>query len=144
VTPSKSLCSLPSATGIEAGYACAAGAHAFGEGALRAELDFDLAGEVLALELDVLAYVARDHLFDLAIFEQKAEAESVDAGVVAGDGEMTRAVFAQGRDERLGDAAEAEAADGESHAVLHDSIERRESAGPQFVQGASVKPQQLS
>jgi hypothetical protein len=57
--------------GVEAGDACAAGAHAFGEGALGAEFDFELAGEVLAFELGVFADVAGDHLFDLAIFEQE-------------------------------------------------------------------------
>ena len=44
--------------GVEAGDAGAAGTHAFGEGALGGELDFDLAGEVLALELFAAADIA--------------------------------------------------------------------------------------
>ena len=49
----------------EAADARAAGADALGEGALRVELDLELAREELALELLVLAHVAGDHLLDL-------------------------------------------------------------------------------
>ena len=44
----------------------AAGAQLLGQRALRRELELELAGQVLALELLVLADVARDHLPDLA------------------------------------------------------------------------------
>ena len=47
------------------------------------ELDLELAREVLPLELLVLADVARDHLPDLLVAQQDAEAEVVDAAVVA-------------------------------------------------------------
>ena len=92
---------------------------AFGECALRAELDLELAGEELPLELDVLADVAGDHLFDLMGFEEQAETEVVDAGVVAGDGEIFYAAVAQGQDECFGDATEPEASDSEQHSVVN-------------------------
>jgi len=82
---------------IEAGNAGAACAHALGERALRAELDFQLAGQKLAFELDVLANVAGDHLADLMGFKEQAETPAVDAGVVAGDGEVADAGVAEGR-----------------------------------------------
>jgi len=55
---------------VEARNSGAAGAHAFGQRALGAELDLEFAGQELALELGVLADVARDHLPDLVGFEQ--------------------------------------------------------------------------
>ena len=61
----------------------AAGAQPLGERALRAELDLELAGEELLLEDLVLADVARDHLLDLALREQDAEALLGRAAVVA-------------------------------------------------------------
>ena len=75
-----------SGAGVEAGDACSSGAHALGECALGAELYFEFAGEELAFELGVLAYVAGEHLFDLASCEEEAEAEVVYSGVVAGYG----------------------------------------------------------
>ena len=69
----------------EAADAGAAGANPLGERALRHQLDLDLAGQELPLELLVLADVGRDHLPDLPRLEQDADAEVVDAGVVADD-----------------------------------------------------------
>src|SRR5271157_362795 len=60
---------------VEAGNAGAAGAHALGQRALGAELDFELAGKELALEFRVLAHIAGDHFFDLPRFEENAEAQ---------------------------------------------------------------------
>ena len=71
----------------EAADACPAGANALRERALRHQLDLELAGEELPLELAVLADVGRDHLADLPGLEQTAQAEVVDAGVVADHGE---------------------------------------------------------
>src|SRR5688572_19623186 len=70
--------------GVESGNARAARAHPLGERALRAEFDLELPGEVLALELLVLADVGADHLLDLLGAQQLADAFVVDAGVVAG------------------------------------------------------------
>ena len=107
--------------GEERGDAGAAGAELLGERALRRELELELAGQVLALELLVLADVARDHLLDLARLEQLAEAEAVDAGVVRDDGQVLDARIAQRLDQRLGNAAQAEAADGHQLAVANDA-----------------------
>ena len=71
--------------GEERRDAGAAGAQLLGQRALRREVELQFAGQVLALELLVLADVARDHLADLARREQLAEAEAVDARVVGDD-----------------------------------------------------------
>jgi hypothetical protein len=68
---------------VEGRDAGAAGAQPLGQRALGRELQLQLAGQVLALELLVLAHVAADHLLDLARVQQLAQAEAVDAGVVA-------------------------------------------------------------
>ena len=107
----------------------AAGAQPLGERALRRELELELAGQVLALELLVLADVARDHLLDLPRLEQLAEAEAIDAGVVGDHGQVLDAAVAQRRDQRLGNAAQAEAADGQQLAVAHDALQGRRRAG---------------
>src|SRR6476661_6644367 len=65
--------------GVEAGNAGATRAHAFGQRALRAELDLELAGEELPFEFLVLADVGRDHLLHLPRAQQLAEAFIVDA-----------------------------------------------------------------
>ena len=109
--------------GVETGYSGSACAQALGEGALGAEFDFDFAGEKLALEFGVFTDVAGDHLLNLPRGEEKAESGSIDTGVVAGDGEIANAGVAKGEDQFFGDAAEAEAADGQEHAVTHDTVE---------------------
>ena len=83
-----------------------------------------LAGQVLPLELLVLADVGRNHLLDLPRLEQHAEAELVDAGVVGNHGEAAHAGFAQREDQVLRDAAQAEAAAHDRHAVAHHAGER--------------------
>jgi uncharacterized membrane protein YgcG len=57
-------------------------------------------------------------LLDLPRLEQLAQAEAVDAGVVGDDGQVLDAAVAQRVDQRLGDAAQAEAADGQQLAVV--------------------------
>ena len=56
----------------EGGDPGAARAHALGEGALRDQLDLDLAGQEHLLEHLVLAHVGRDHLAHLAVLQQEA------------------------------------------------------------------------
>jgi hypothetical protein len=119
--------------GEEAGDAGSTGAHAFGERALRAELDLEVAGEELALEFGVLSDVAGDHLLDLPGLQQQAQAPVVDPGVVAGDGEALGSSVAQRQDQGLGNAAEAEAADRERHAVEDDVGQRRRGVGIDLV-----------
>lgn len=48
---------------------------------LRRKFHFQLAGQVLPLELCVLADVGRDHPFDLLGLKEQAEAEVVHSGV---------------------------------------------------------------
>lgn len=74
--------------------------------------------------------VGRDHALDLLGAEQLAEAPVVDAGVVADGGEVLRALALHRVDERLGDAAEAKAADKQLAAVgnLGDGLVRRADA----------------
>jgi hypothetical protein len=51
-------------------------------------------------------------------FQQEAKTEVVDAGVVAGDGEVGDGAITESEDEGLRNAAQSEAAYGESHAVF--------------------------
>ena len=60
----------------------AAGAQPLGERALRAQLQLELAAEVLAGELAVLADVGADRAADAAGCEQQPEPAAVDAAVV--------------------------------------------------------------
>ncbi len=68
------------------------------------------------------------------VCEEEADAPVVDAGVVAGDGEVACAGIAQGGDEGFGDAAEAEAADGQQHVVADDVGEGGAGVGIEFVE----------
>ena len=88
--------------GEEGGDAGAAGAHALGERPLGDELDLELAGEVLPLELLVLADVRGDHLPDPPVSEQDAEAPVVDAAVVRDDGQVPGALPVERGDEFSG------------------------------------------
>ena len=121
--------------GEEGGDAGAAGADALGQRALRIEFELELAREIEAGEDLVLADVARDHLPDLPGLEQHAEANPVDAGIVGNEGQILRAGFAHRLDQRLGDAAEAEAAGHDRHAVLDRAGERLVGVGVDFFHG---------
>src|SRR5579864_3877025 len=102
----------------------AAGAQLLGERALRREFELEFAGQILAFELLVLAHVRRNHLLDLARFEQQAEAETVDTRIVADAGDALHLRIAQRRDQRLRNAAQPEAADGKRLPVLDDVLQR--------------------
>jgi hypothetical protein len=119
--------------GEERRNARTAGAQLLGQRALGRELELQLARQVLALELLVLADVARDHPLDLPRLEQQAEPEAVDAGVVRDHGQILDPRIAQRLDQGLGNAAEAETADGEQLAVADDAGERRGGAGENLV-----------
>jgi hypothetical protein len=125
VWPSNSRVSLPCAG--------AAGAQLLGQRALRRELQFKLAGKKLALELLVLPHVAGDHLLDLARLEQLPEAKAVHTRVVRNHGEVLHPRVAQSGDQRLGNAAQAEAADRHQLAVSNNALERRCGAGIAFL-----------
>ena len=118
--------------GVEGGDACAAGADALGEGALRDEVDFEFAGDDLLLEQLVFADVASGVGGDQAGFEHEAHAESVDAHVVGDGVEAGDAAADESGDAVFGNAAEAEAAEHEGGAV-GDVVEGRVGGGEDFV-----------
>src|SRR5690606_5370991 len=103
--------------GVEGRNARTAGAHLLRQGALGGEFDFQLTVEQLLLEQGVLADVRGDHLADLAIFQQHAEAEAIHAAVVGNYGEVLAAAPADSRDEVFRDATQAKAAGQYGHAV---------------------------
>ncbi len=79
------------AFGHERAHAClgkkgrdtrAACAQLFSQGALRRELNIQLAGNELTLKLLVFAHIAGDHFLDLPGFKQFAQAKTIDAGIV--------------------------------------------------------------
>src|SRR6185295_107708 len=109
----------------------------FGERTLRDELDLDLTGEKLPLELLVLPDVGRNHLPDLARAQEHADAEIVDAGVVADDSEVPGAAAVQRRDQRFGNPAQAEAAHHDGRAVGNQG-HGLVGAGQNFVHGAFI------
>src|SRR5690348_10080525 len=115
--------------GVEARNARAARAHALGQRALRAELDLELAGEELPLELLVLADVGADHLPDLPGAQELADAFVVDAGVVAGERQVPGPARLDRLDQALGNAAQAEPARGDQQPVAQDPVERRRGVG---------------
>jgi hypothetical protein len=71
----------------------------------------------------VLADIGRDHLLDLASFQEPAEADAVDAGIVGDHRKTLHPGIADGVREGFGDAAEAEAAGHDHHAVLEQTLE---------------------
>src|SRR5690606_32150499 len=119
-------------TGEERRDARTARAQALGQRALRVELELEFAAEVLALELLVLAHVGRNHFPDLAGFQQLAEAETVDAGIVGDRSQALHPGIPQGRDQRLGDAAEAEATHRQRLAVGDQATQGGRGIGEQF------------
>ena len=119
---------------VERGDACAAGAEAFGQGALRIQLDLQLAAQDQLLEEFIFANVSGNHFFDLAILQEDADAEVVDAGIVADDGEILGAFAADGSDEVFGDAAEAEASH-EDRGTISEVGDGGVGAGDPFIHG---------
>src|SRR5471032_2207802 len=105
--------------GEEAAQARATRADALGQRALRVELHLQLTGEILPLELLVLADIARDHLLDLLALEKDAEALVVGPAVVGDHRQVLHAFLVNGGDQVLGIAAKTEAAGENDGAVLH-------------------------
>ncbi|MNT24827.1 hypothetical protein D3C72_1603240 [compost metagenome] len=99
------------------------GTQAFGQGALRVELQLQLAGQELALELLVFAHVGRNHLLDLAGFQQLAQAKAIHTCVVGNHGEVLDAGIAQGVDQRFRDATQTETTHSHELAVCNHALE---------------------
>jgi hypothetical protein len=125
--------------GVEGRNAGAARANALGQRALRIEFEFQLAGEELLGKQLVLADIGRDHLLDLAGFEQAAEANAVDAGIVRNHRQVLDAGVADRVRQRLGDAAEAEAARHDHHAVFQNALESRLGVGIDLVHANNLR-----
>jgi len=101
----------------------------------RIEFELELARKIEVSEDLVLADVARDHLSDLAGLEQDSKACSVDARVIGDEGQIPRARLAHRLDQSLRDAAKAESARHQGHAVLDLAGERLLSVGVDFSHG---------
>jgi len=102
---------------VEGGDARATSAEAFGEGTLRIQFELQLAADDELLKEFVFTDVGGDHFLDLAVLKQEADAETVDASVVADYGQVFGAFAADGVDEIFRDAAEAETAHEDGGAV---------------------------
>src|SRR6267154_1465250 len=103
---------------VERGNTGTSGTQAFAQRALRIEFDLQFTAQDQLLEEFILSNVGGDHLLDLALLEQHANPEIVDAGVVADDGEVFRAFPADGSDEVFRDAAEAETTHKDGRSVV--------------------------
>src|SRR5690606_38699009 len=99
------------------------GAELFSQRTLRGEFQFQLTRQELAFELFVLAHVGGDHLADLTGFEQLSQTKAVDTSIVADAGQVLYACIPQCGDERLGNAAEAEATHSDHLAIGHDAFQ---------------------
>ena len=121
--------------GVEGRDAGAAGADALGQRSLRIEFEFQLAGEILLGEQLVLADIGRDHLLDLPRLQQAAEPDAVDPGIVGDHGQVLHAGIADRVRQGLGDAAQAEAAGHDHHAVLENALECGFGVGIDLVHG---------
>ena len=95
----------------------AARTEAFRERTLRIQLHLQFAAEHELFEQLVLTNIGGDHLLHLAILQQQTNAEIVDAGVIADDGQVFGPFTAYGSDQILRNAAEAEAAHQNRHAI---------------------------
>ncbi len=119
--------------GIERGNARAAGADALGQRSLRIEFEFQFTGQVLLCEQLVLADIGRDHLLDLAGFQQPAQSDAVNARIVGNNCQILDAGFTQGVREDFGDTAKSETARHDHHAVLENTFERGFRVGKDLV-----------
>ena len=91
----------------------------FGERALRDEFDFQFAGDQLALEFFVFAHVGSDHFLQLAFFQQPAQPEVFDSGIVGDTGEVFDAEFFERSDGVFRNATQAESTQHQGHPVLN-------------------------
>src|SRR5580698_3879796 len=115
----------------------------FGQSALRDELHFEFAAEVLPFELLVLADVRARGAPNAAVIQENAQSPTVHAAVVGDGNQVAGALLEQRLDEIVRYAVEAEATDRERSAVgnirhglgaggvdlLHAALMRRRKAG---------------
>lgn len=92
-------------------------AQTLSERSLRRQFHFEFAGQVLPGELLVLTDVRRRHSSDTAGAQQDSETVIVDAAVVGEHLEVGCTRSCDRVDQHVGDAAQAESADGQRCAV---------------------------
>ena len=103
--------------GVKAGDASAAGADFFRQRSLRGEFYRQLAAEHQLFKQRVFPDVRGHHLADLARLQQHAETETVDPAVVGDHRQPLHLATLHLGDQVLGNAAQAEAAGEQRHAV---------------------------
>jgi hypothetical protein len=81
----------------------------------------------------VLTDIGRNHLPDLPGFQQPAQSDAVDAGIVGDHREVLDAGIADRIRQRLGDAAKTETTGHDHHAVLQNAFEGRFGVGIDLV-----------
>ena len=109
---------------IEARNAGATCTDALCQRALRVEFDLQFARQILLREGRVLAHIGADHFPDLARVQQDTQPRIIDPGVVGNDGEALHAARVDCLDQRAGNAAQAEAARHDHHAVAQQTGQR--------------------
>ena len=108
---------------VECRNSRAAGADALGQRSLRNEFQIDPPGQHHVFQQLVLADVAALVRLDLPGGEHQAQAEVVDADVVADGVQVLDAFFHERRDQVLRNAAQPEAADHDGRAIV-DVVDR--------------------
>ncbi|MDT4877153.1 hypothetical protein FQZ97_1126500 [compost metagenome] len=104
---------------------------------MRGQFDFQLAAQQLLFEQGVLANVGSNHLADLPVFQQYAQAKTVDAAIVGNHGQPLHAHAADLGDQVFRDTADAEAAGNYRH-VVGESGERLFVAAYAFIESCHV------
>src|SRR5258707_1812596 len=102
---------------VKRGNARAAGAQAFGEGALRIQLHLQFAAQNKLFEQLVLANVGRNHFLNLTILQQQADSEVVYPGIVTNHSQVLGAFATHSANEIFRNAAETEATHQNRHAI---------------------------
>src|SRR5271169_6048156 len=112
---------------VEGGDPGPAGAQPLGQRALRGQLQLKLTGHVLPGKFFVLPDVGVDSAPDPLVLQQYSQADPIHAQVVRDRLEIVDTELEQRRDQRLGDAAQPEPADGQRRPVRHvgNSLRRR-------------------
>src|SRR5262249_22270636 len=122
----------------EAADSGSTGANTLGERSLRDEFHFQFTAQVLPLELLVFADVGRNHLPDLMRLQQNADAEVVDAGIVADDRQIACAACVQSVYEVFWNPAEAESPH-QNRGAVGDLGHGRFRARQYFVHGCLMR-----
>ena len=88
------------------------------------KLEFKFTRQDLTLKLLVLANIRGHHLFHLTCGQQNSHSETIDASVVADNGQALHAAVVQGRDQIFRNAAQSEPARSDRHVVVKQAVKR--------------------